>query len=96
VTGVTCAINRVVLVWEMLVELAASAVVVPTAAGATAHLVTRLYASTEPKPVARSYPGPAVYPKEPEMQPVVPRVQGTMLSPAVMSWKTPVVVCARL
>ena len=51
------------------------------------HEVTRVSALTEPSPVTRSYPGPALNPivVVPDGQFGVPVVQGTLLSPVVMS-----------
>ena len=59
VAAFTVAVSVVLPLGRMLVGLAVTVVVVPTA-GALDHCVTRLYASTEPKPVARSYPEPAL------------------------------------
>jgi hypothetical protein len=70
------------------------------------HCVTSRKASTEPNPVARSYPVPAAKamvlppfavvstPKPPEvalLQSSAPPAQGTELFPVATSWKTPLV-----
>jgi hypothetical protein len=54
----------------------------------------RFAISTEPSPVTRSKPGPAEYPIDPVVQLGVPIAHGTMLLPAVMSWKAVGEVCA--
>src|SRR5579864_6218045 len=49
------------------------------------HCVIRLFPSTEPHPVARSYPGPALKPRKPPTQSLVAATQGTTLPLEVMS-----------
>ena len=58
VLAVTVAVNVVLAVVKILAGLAVTVVVVATD-GLLGHCVTRLYASTEPSPVARSYPAAA-------------------------------------
>jgi hypothetical protein len=61
--AVTVAVSAVLLLAVMLAGAAVTVVVVATMVGMgwlLFHCVTRLYVSTEPSPVARSYPGPAV------------------------------------
>ena len=59
VLALTVAVSIMLAVVKTLVELAVTAVVVPMA-GPLFHCVTRLYASTEPSPVTKSYPEPAL------------------------------------
>jgi hypothetical protein len=49
-----------VLPLAVMVAGEAVTVVVVAIAGMLFHCITRLYASTEPSPVAKSYPGPAL------------------------------------
>ena len=51
------------------------------------HAAANAPTSTEPSPVVRSYPGPALKPIMPlPGQSLLPCVHGTMLLPVVMSW----------
>ena len=56
-----------------------------TALVAELHCETKLFTSMEPIPVARSYPGPAWYPKVPDEHSGLPCVQVTVLPPDAMS-----------
>jgi len=54
VTGLTIAVSCVVAVWGKDDGLAVRDIVVPTIAAVPCHFSARLYASTDPSPVARS------------------------------------------
>src|ERR1700674_1863778 len=62
-------------------------VALPETGETEVQLVTRLKASTDPSPVAKSYPAPAAYPMETGLaeQSGVFGWKGTLLSPVVMS-----------
>src|ERR1035437_837013 len=59
VLAMTTAVSTVLAPAVTLAGLAVTVVVVEVT-GPLFHCVTRLYASTEPRPVVRSYPGPAL------------------------------------
>ena len=92
--AVTVAVTKVLVPMLMLLG-AATAVVVVAICTELLHRLTRLFTSTEPSPVAWSYPGPALKPMSPVVQSELPITHGTMLFPAVTSWKIPDVVCAK-
>jgi hypothetical protein len=58
--AVTVAVSTVLPLLAVMPAGLAVTVVVVAMDGLAGHCVTRLYASTEPSPVARSYPGPAL------------------------------------
>src|ERR1017187_3389913 len=80
----TVAVNTVLLFIRKLAGLALTVVVVALDVRPP-HAVTRLNASTDPNPVARSYPGPALKPRVPFTQFGEAATQGTELLPTVTS-----------
>lgn len=60
VTGAMVAVRVVLAVDAMLAAVAVSVMFVPTPGVKLLHFVARFQASTEPSPVAWSYPAPAV------------------------------------
>lgn len=92
---VTVPVKPLLGVRVMVVVVAVPAAMLAGANGAAERLkgesaCAMANASTEPKPVTWSYPGPVVNPMDvvPEGQLVVPDVHGTLLSPFVTSLNT--------
>src|ERR1019366_1623309 len=92
----TVAVTVVEEVTGIVAGFAASVVVVAVMAAFPPQFVTMAFKSTEPRPEATSYPGPAEYPIFPLTQLVEPAAHGIMLEPTVTSWNTLGVLCARL
>lgn len=75
--------------WIVVFERFAPVLVDVPAGETRPHLLTSSATSSEPHPVARSYPVPAVKPMEPPLgQLVVPTWQVLLLFPLVTSWNT--------
>src|SRR5271170_780397 len=84
---VTPALRVTAVPWANEAEEVVRVVVVAVPLLRLFHLVTSTVASIEPRPVARSYPGPAAYPvNSPLVQLGEPAWQGIWLVPSVTSW----------